>query len=130
MRVLVVRDSFRTNYIKEEFNEYHEPGLFTIVCNSNSFIELPSNHFDMVIIDIVEETIEKGDFSFLDGLKTQKYRAALAMISPCAQVEAAKPLILQKGVDDIMVRPTSNDLFFLKMDELLEKNPRVNKRCS
>lgn len=130
MRALIIRDSLRSNYEKENYREYHEPGLYTAVVNSNALVEMPHRFFDVVIIDIMEYTIKKGDFSFLAGLKNLDYRAALAMATSCATLEAAKPKILSMGVHVVMERPTSNASFFEKLDELLQANPRPDDQTT
>lgn len=123
LRVLIVRDSARSNYAKEEYREYDEEEIYMGVINSNALIDMPNTYFDAVIVDVTQSTMESGDYSFLKGLDNLSYRVSLAMLADCEGFAEAEATLRSKGIDDVMVCSFDKDELRTRMEGLLEARP-------
>lgn len=119
MKLLIVRDECRMKEGTKTFKQYEEEGIHTTVCTSNVFAELPEMELDLVVIDLVEKTLEESDFAFLQGLKSQKYKAVVAIADQCSRSEEVKELFREKGVVHYVERPLTKEVFFEEVDKAL-----------
>lgn len=119
MKLLIVRDKYRMREGTKTFRQCEEEGIYTTVCSSNIFAQLPEMEFDLVVLDLVEKTLEESDFAFLQGLKSQKYKAVVAIADQCSKSEGVKEIFREKGVTHYVERPLAKEVFFEEVDKAL-----------
>ena len=119
MELLIVRDSARLNGVMKTFKQYDEEGIKTTVCSSNIFEKLPSMRFDLVVIDLIEATLESGNFEFLEGLKSQVYNTAIVIADEFGKSGEVREQLKGMGVLNYVQRPLSKETFFEMVDGAL-----------
>ena len=119
MELLIVKDSYRAQQMAQPYHQYDEEGIKTTVCSSNTFCQLPSMSFDLVVIDLVKKTLEGGDFEFLNSLGTQAYRAVIAIADQCSNGKEVQATLREMGIEDYLERPLTKEVFFTQVDHAL-----------
>lgn len=124
MELLIVRDRTRYSVDLRPYRQYEEEGIKTTVCNSDTLCHLPSMAFDIVVVDLVKETLEGGDLEFLSHLRSQAYRGILAIGDPCSREKEVKEILRNAGIEEYLRRPLSKELFFRSVDEVLRESKK------
>lgn len=127
MELLIVRDESRMPGNMKTFKQYDEEGIKTTVCSSNILTQMPSMEFDLIVVDLIKDTIENKNFSFLQGLENQRYKAVIAIADQCSKSEEVRRDLQNFGVYSYLERPLTKEIFFEEMDQALQfYQPQMN----
>lgn len=119
MELLIVRDESRMSGDMKTFKQYDEEGIKTTVCSSNILSQMPGMEFDLIVVDLIKNTLENRNFSFLQGLGNQKYRAVIAIADQCSKSEEVRRELQSLGVYAYVERPLTKEVFFEEVDQAL-----------
>lgn len=119
MELLIVRDESRMSGDMKTFKQYDEEGIKTTVCSSNILSQMPGMEFDLIVVDLIKDTLENRNFSFLQGLGNQKYRAVIAIADQCSKSEEVRRELQGLGVYAYVERPLTKEVFFEEVDQAL-----------
>lgn len=120
MDLLIVRDENRLGKGVKAYEEFEESGIRSVTCSSNIFAKLPQMESDLMIVDLMRPTLEARNFSFLEGMKNQKYRVVVVMADKYEKSDEVKALCHENGIDYYLERPMQNVTFYETVDQAMK----------
>ncbi len=120
MKLLIIRDNHRMSEVGQNFVHFCEDGIDCTVCTANILDKMPAMELDLVLVDLMRQSLEKEDVSFLSALKNHKYGVAVAMADAYENVEYMKSICNDYGIEHYIERPMRQEDFYDTLDKLLK----------